>query len=286
MTDRDAFAALTARQRELLARWLPDAVVVADHSWGLVERAVLEVTAGGERYVVKAGGPDDHHMAREVGAYERWLTPWTAIGRAPRLAHADADARLLVTHLLPGLLVEGSPADGDPGTYRQAGRLLALLHRQASRVDATYEQRRNRRALAWLDGPHRIPADDERRLRAEVASWPDGPATVVPTHGDWQPRNWLVHDGVVSVIDLGRFDLRPAMTDLTRLAARQFQRDPGLEAAFLEGYGGDPREPDAWRREQVREAIATAAWAHQVGDEAFEAEGLATTTGLLRAGGA
>ena len=107
---------------------------------------------------------------------------------------------------------------------------------------------------------------------------------LVPTHGDWQPRNWLVHDGVVSVIDLGRADLRPAMTDLTRLAAQDFRRDPRLEAAFLEGYGSDPREPSAWHRTRLREAVGTAVWAHQVGDEAFEAQGHRMIEDALAAG--
>ena len=78
-----------------------------------------------------------------------------------------------------------------------------------------------------------------------MASWPTPPATLVPTHGDWQPRNWLVHEGLVSIIDFGRADLRPAWTDFSRLAAGQFLEDAALEAAFLEGYGEDPREPDA-----------------------------------------
>jgi thiamine kinase-like enzyme len=96
---------------------------------------------------------------------------------------------------------------------------------------------------------------------------------LVPTHGDWQPRNWLVQDGVVSVIDFGRADLRPALSDLGRLDAQDFAREPALEVAFIEGYGDDPREPAAWHRHRVREAIGTAAWAYAVDDEAFEAQG-------------
>lgn len=57
------------------------------------------------------------------------------------------------------------------------------------------------------------------------------------------------------------------------VTAQQFRTDPALEAAFLEGYGGDPRAPDAWHRTRVREAIGTAVWAHQVGDGAFEKQG-------------
>ena len=63
------------------------------------------------------------------------------------------------------------------------------------------------------------------------------------------------------------------MTDFARLAVQDFSRDPKLEAAFLEGYGADPREADAWHRNRVREAIGTAGWAYRVGDERFEAQG-------------
>ena len=264
---------LPAHQRLLLDSWLPDATVVHDHSWGLVDRQVLEVAHDGATYVVKAGGADDHHMTREIRAHRRWLRPWTRLGRAPLLVHADEDARLLVTRHLAGTLVEGSEAAQDPEVFRQAGWLLALLHGQPSVVDDTYEQRERDKALAWLDRPHRIAPDVEARLREEVVSWPTPPATLVPTHGDWHPRNWLVHEGVVSVIDLGRADLRPASSDLARMAAQDFRRDPALERAFLDGYGTDPRTPQAWRRQQVREAIGTAVWAHQVGDEPFEAQG-------------
>lgn len=187
--------------------------------------------------------------------------------------HADDEARLLVTTYLPGELVQGTVHERRPDTYRQAGRLLRDLHDQLAVEDRQLEAREKDKAFSWLDRPHRIPADVEARLRAEVASWPTPPAVVVPTHGDWQPRNWLVHEDVVSVIDLGRADLRPAHTDLARLAAQQFRTDPALEAAFLEGYGRDPREPSAWHRTRVCEAIGTAVWAHQVGDEAFEEQG-------------
>jgi hypothetical protein len=67
--------------------------------------------------------------------------------------------------------------------------------------------------------------------------------------------------------------MRPALTDFARLAAQEFRRNPNLEPAFLDGYGTDPRETDAWHRTRVREAIGTAAWAHRVGDAGFEAQG-------------
>ena len=269
----DLLAGLSDRQRALLDRWLPGAVAVRDHSWGQMDRSVLEVVHGQARVILKAGGDGDHHMAREIHAHLSWLGPWHARRRAPTLLHHDVDARLLVTSYLPGELVLGTPHADDPVLYRQAGELLAELHGQSSVVDTDHEQRDNAKSLAWLDRPHRIAPDVEAGLRALIASWPTPPATLVPTHGDWQPRNWIVHDGQLSVIDLGRALMRPAMTDLARLAVQDFARDPRLERAFLDGYGTDPREPAAWHRTRVREAIGTAAWAFQVSDEEFEAQG-------------
>ncbi len=61
-----------------------------------------------------------------------------------------------------------------------------------------------------------------------------------PHIGDWQPRNWLVDGCRVLVIDLGRADWRPALTDLARLSRQQWNGRSDLEAAFLAGYGADP----------------------------------------------
>jgi len=267
------FGNLSPEQLALLHRWLPGASVERDHGWGLVETTVLEMTHAGSRFIVKAGGESDGHIAREIHAHHNWLGPWTSIGRAPTFEYGDAAVKLLVTRHLPGGLVLGSEYADLPSTYRQAGELLAVFHAQTTATDDDYERRENEKALAWLSGPHRIAPDTVERLRAEIAAWPTPAATLVPTHGDWQPRNWLVHEGVVSVIDFGRAAMRPAMTDFGRLAVQDFVRDLELEAAFLDGYGADPREADAWHRNRVREAVGTAAWAHRVGDEPFEAQG-------------
>jgi hypothetical protein len=274
---------LSSAQRELLATWLPGLRVVVDHSWGLVGTTVLEVTHGGEQYVVKAGDARDHHIGRELRAHREWLRPWTRIGRAPLLAFGDDKAKLVVTVFLPGELVLGSPAQDDPSTFAQAGELLRLLHDQAGEPDDDFERDADAKTLRCLDGPHRIAPEVEQRVRAAVTAWPTSEVRLVPTHGDWQPRNWLVHERVVSVIDFGRADLRPAMNDLSRLVSRDFSRDRALEAAFVEGYGGDPRSPGLWQRQQLREAVGTATWAFAVGDAGFEAEGHAMIADALAA---
>jgi tRNA A-37 threonylcarbamoyl transferase component Bud32 len=261
---------LTVSQRELLERWLPNAELVRDHSWGLIGTAVLQLSRGGTQYIVKAGDANDHHLARELRAHRLWLEPWTSRGRAPQLIRADDEAKLLLRTYVAGGLVEGGPEEFTPETYHQVGELLAALHSQYECEDQEYERRANERTLAWLDRPHRIAPGTVVRLRDEIETWPTPTTIVVPTHGDWQPRNWLVHEGSVYVIDFGRTDLRPAFTDFARLAAQQFRGRVELEAAFFEGYGGDCRETGPWHRNQVREAVNTAAWAYQVSSESFE----------------
>ncbi|WP_328323633.1 aminoglycoside phosphotransferase family protein [Kribbella sp. NBC_00382] len=275
---------LDERQRELLAEWLPRGEVVRDLSWGLVGTTVLELLQDGDRYVAKAGDDADSHIAREVQAHQAWMEPWTAQKRAPELIRGDEKAKLLVTRYLPGELVEGTDHELQPETYRQAGELLAQLHRQPA-INGDFEAGENQKALAWLSKPHRIAPDVVDHLRMLIDSWPTSAVELVPTHGDWQPRNWLIHDGTVSAIDFGRAGLRPAYTDFGRLAAQQFRTDPALERAFLIGYGADPRDPDSWHRQRVREAIGTTAWAHQVGDESYEQQGLRMLTEVLETEG-
>lgn len=271
----DQLTRLDPDQRLLLARWVPDAQVVADHSWGLVQTVVLELSSAAQGHLIlKAGGPEDGHIARELRAHREWLQPWTALGRAPLLLYGDAAAKILVTRWLPGRLVEGTPAQDDPDSYRQAGELMAVYHGQLSTHDADWHDKFRVRVERFLDRPHRISPEVESLVRAELLGWPSGGAEVVPTHGDWQPRNWLIDDGVVRVIDLGRADLRPRTEDFVRLARQDFSRDPRLETAFLEGYGEDPREPEQWRRDLMSEAVGTAVWAYGVGDEEFERFGL------------
>lgn len=117
-----------------------------------------------------------------------------------------------------------------------------------------------------------MPHDVVERVRAFGCA--DGQVDLVPTHGDLSPRNWVVHDGVISFIDLGRADLRPRATDLFRLQDRSWRGRPDLEPAFFTGYGADPRDVWWWPSLVLAEHIGTAVWAHQVGDEAFEAKGL------------
>lgn len=276
---------LSQAQHDLVLGWLGEVELVSEHGWGLVDTVVLRVRSQGRDLTVKAAGATNHHIGRELDAHERWTGPLLVGDRSPRLLHADRDANVLVATWLPGELAQDGPAQHDPQVHRQAGELLARLHGQVSRVDDGWESAQRTRLLTWLGRAHRIPQEQEEQVRQLVAGWPDEATRVVPTHGDYQPRNWLWDDGTVRVIDFGRAAWRPAMTDLARLATQEWVGRPELEDAFLAGYGPDPREAGAWARMLVAEAVGTAAWAHQVGDEPFEAQGLRMLTDALEAFG-
>lgn len=274
---------LSPQQQSLVDAWFPRCVVVQDLSWDLVHTVVLHLRTDGGDVVVKAAGPQSTHLPREITAYRSGvLAPLP--GRVPDLVHADRAQQLLAVGFLPGTLVEADTGlRDDPEVHRQAGLLLGRLHRRPPVEDDGWELRQDARALAWLDRPHRIAAGTASRLRDLLSDNHYHPSALVPTHGDWQPRNWLWHEGRLLVIDLGRFEPRPAQTDLARLAHQHWREHPDLEAAFVDGYGGDPRDPVTWRMVRLREAVGTACYAFAVGDETFEAQGHAMIDEALAA---
>lgn len=268
--DRDR---LSETQTAWVEARLRDPQLVRDMSWNLIESIVLWVRTSDREVVVKAGDSGNHHIDREIAAHPLFTRPLTSTGHAARLLDAFPEQRVMLLEYLTGELLEGTDAELLPDTYTQAGELLRRLHTQESREDADYEARTTRRALSWLDGPHRIEDSAAREARRILESDSAPPVSVVPTHGDWQPRNWLIDEGTVRVIDFGRFAFRPAATDLVRLTAKQWRGRPDLEQAFFAAYGDDPRDPARWRLHALREAVGTACWARKVGDDTFEAQG-------------
>ncbi|AMO06243.1 aminoglycoside phosphotransferase [Mycolicibacterium neoaurum] len=264
---------LSTRQAEQVESWLSEPRVIADMSWDQHSTVVLDVQASHARLVIKAAGPTDHHIVREIAAYRTVADALSRTGHAPRLRYQDDNAKLLVIDHLPGELAQGSAAEFAAATHHAAGQLLRTLHDVGHRADPDWETAEVAKSLAWLDKPHRIAPRTESALRQILRDHRCRPVTVVPTHGDWQPRNWLVDSGTVRVIDFGRFAWRPAATDFCRLAAQQWRADSALESAFITGYGADPREPDRWPILALQQAIGTAVWAYQVGDSDFERQG-------------
>lgn len=264
---------LTTRQAELVEAWLPGVRLLNDLSWNLIDTAVLEVGHEQRRYVVKAAGPSNHHIGREIEAHQSSAVMLARQNHAAKLVRSDRSVNILVTEYLEGSIVEGTEAEFETETYLQAGRLLRLFHEQARRTDPDYEAAATAKAVAWLDAPHRIEESAADKARAVFGNYRPEPVVIVPTHGDWQPRNWLMDGTELRIIDFGRYGYRPATSDFCRLAVQQWRTAPQLESAFFEGYGSDRRESKLWNVMLLREAVSTAAWAYHVGDDGFEEQG-------------
>lgn len=274
---------LGVEQAAFVRATLRGAEVVSDESWGLLDTVVLHVRWSGGDVTVKAAGPENSHFPRELRAHRGWTAPFVASGDTGALIAADEEHRVLVLDRVPGELALGTPAEHDPDVHRQAGALLRRFHDQASAIDDGFLGAEMTRALTSLDAPHRIAASDVDRARALLEAFRPTPVALVPTHGDWHPRNWIVEDGRLRMIDFGRFAMRPREFDLTRLAVLHWEDEPELEQAFFDGYGADPRDDGTWRWLQLREAIGTAVWAYAVGDDRFEAQGHGMLTRALAA---
>ena len=67
---------LTPVQQRLLATWFDGLTVVADLSWGLVDTVVLHVRGRDGDVIVKAAGPADRDIGREIAAHRSWTGPW------------------------------------------------------------------------------------------------------------------------------------------------------------------------------------------------------------------
>jgi len=264
---------LDEKQSNFVSRQLQTPVLVENMSWNLVDTRVLLVRAAGACFVVKAAPLTNHHIGREITAHETYTEPLVRLGRTGRLIARSRSINILMTTFQPGVLVQGSAFEWASDIYGQAGATLRALHDQNARVDDEYEFRMTDKAIAYLDQPHRIASHLELEARRILAAYKPAPIVVAPTHGDWQPRNWLADGQQLRVIDFGRFGFRPPATDFCRLASQQWRDDPSLEEAFLSGYDADPRDSDVWPIDLLREAIGTVVWAFQAGDVAFEEQG-------------
>lgn len=257
-----------------LRAWLGEYAVVENLSWGLVDTLVLRVRASVEDVIVKTAGARNHHIGREISAHRDVTGALVVAGRTAPMLHADTGLNLLVLAYQPGVLVQGSGRELSADVHRQAGEILRMLHAAVpARSSEDYVSSLVSRARRWLAGEHRIASDAAENAAAVLNAVAPRTVSVVPTHGDWHSRNWLIDGDFVKAIDFGRFAWRSASSDLCRLAVKEWHQDPSLEDSFLLGYGSDPRDAELWRLELLCEAIGTAAWAYQVHDDDFEAQG-------------
>lgn len=266
---------LQPQQHAFVTSVLPGYRIVRDLSWGITDTVVLLVEHGGQQRIVKAFGVDNHHFEREYAALTAHVAP--LMDYAGQLIASCTDARTFVLTVVPGNLVMNTAAEYRPAVHEKAGALLRKFHNQATQASAQFERSELAAAFRWLHAEHRIPSATAAAVAAYLEAYEPTDGNAVPTHGDYQPRNWLIDDdGVVRAIDFGRFAWRPPESDFTFLHTRQWNACKECEAAFFRGYGTDPRTeyPERWKMYQTRFAVGAAAWGFKFGQTTLENEGL------------
>lgn len=156
--------------------------MVKDYSWPLQDTSVLHVsTPDGAGFIVKAS-TTSHHIRREIAALAPGLPG--PHGTTPVLRQASVEAGILVTEFLPGTPVEGSAAEYRSETYRQAGALLARLHRPAG-TSADYTRKIAYQTQLLIRSAEGLLAAGLRaRAAEELAGIITAPVELVATHGD------------------------------------------------------------------------------------------------------
>jgi Ser/Thr protein kinase RdoA (MazF antagonist) len=268
-----------------LDRVLGPCTVVGDRSWVHGRAAVIEVRdADGVTWFAKRHSGERNYRA-EVAAYRKWVP---ALGeRAPNLRAHDEELQMMVLSAVPGEDGSGLALESDAEIQRQAGWLLRRFHdaeslgswddfaaakldefeKWAARADGLLE----RTQLAFARREVRRLSEVERPVR-------------VPCHRDYGPRNWLIADGRVSVIDFEWARPEVWVNDLARLYFGPWRERPDLQDAFLDGYGRaiDDSDRAVLLGCGALSAVSTVIWAHAQGDAAFEAIGRENLRRLMK----
>jgi Ser/Thr protein kinase RdoA (MazF antagonist) len=218
----------------------------------------------------------------ELAAYRKWVA---ALGdAAPRLHAADSSLQAMILSAAPGepvswpaTEVTGPAADrsAERNVQREAGRILRRLHGAEPAMPwpdfaavKTEQFDRLKSSAAALLRPRELD-----RAGAKIAALADVPAPAqVPCHHDYTPRNWLVRNGALHVIDFEWCGLDARVADFARLHLGIWASRPDLQEAFLDGYGQELSPAD---HEVLRGcAVLTAVWllvkAHETRQPSFE----------------
>jgi Ser/Thr protein kinase RdoA (MazF antagonist) len=253
-----------------------------DCTWGHRRSSVLRLRdRSGVSWFIKAHSDRERYCA-ELAAYRRWVPALD--GRAPRLRASDLSRQAMILSAVPGEPArwpedtsDGNDAErsAERAVHREAGKVLSLLHnaRPATRWDdfaavKIEEFDSLTPSAAGLLRPRELGA-----ARAEVETLAGNPsAERIPCHHDYTPRNWLVHDGMVHVVDFEWSGLDVWVADLARLHLGIWATRPDLRQAFLSGYGRDLDDGDRAMLHGC--AVLTAVWlvvmAHETRQPSFE----------------
>jgi Ser/Thr protein kinase RdoA (MazF antagonist) len=273
---------------DYLARVLVSPIMVRQVLHAQESELANIVDAAGVEWFLKRHHWLDHYKS-EVDAYRRWVP---ALGdRAPSLRSHSDDLQAIVLSIVPGRVCavpgRASVRAANPDIQHQAGSLLRRFH---DAEDFGPWDDMVSRKLAELD-EWVTPAaalfearevDFVRTALGALAGVP--PPALVPCHLDYAPINWLEDGGTLSVIDFGMARPEVWINDLGRLYFGLWLEHPGLQDAFLDGYGRCPDETDVaiLRASYSLAALRNAVWAHAHGNQRFEEQNRRVLAGLIQ----
>ena len=246
--------------------------------WG--DTRVLEVRdADGVRWFVKCHRRLETYR-REATAYRRWAP---ALGdRAPVLLTDSNELQTLVLSALPG---EPSSECPGPEALYDAGVLLRRFH-DSELLEPWQDMAAEKQSELeyWVARSNGLLGSRQLDFARHELGALDGLAapTRVPCHLDYSPRNWLVVDGRVHVIDFGDAGPEAWVNDFGRLFV-WWRLSPDLKAAFLDGYGRQPSEGDlaVLRASYVLTTVWAIIRAHEYGNARIEAGCRKVLSGLM-----
>jgi Ser/Thr protein kinase RdoA (MazF antagonist) len=214
---------------------------VRDCSWPREGSTVFRLTdrTGATVYAKRHATSKFHH--REVEAYRTWVPDLGPA--APRLVAADSELRAIIITAVPGRSLHGAvhtPAE-QRRIFRRIGELAAAIHHSAPARPAPAGALAALEKLErHLDGArdHLAPGDEDFIRATATRAGQLTALDLVPTHGDYQPRNllWDESTGDLYAIDFERAEPGPGVRDLVRLSDAWAGR-PDLFEATMAGYG-------------------------------------------------
>ncbi|MCX5275403.1 phosphotransferase enzyme family protein [Streptomyces virginiae] len=281
----------------LLLRWAEErigavsAIRDASHDWDRSRVWELE-GMGGVSWYLKVS-PSEKFYMRESRAY-RDVVPALGHTRAPQLVDSQARDLVMLLTAVPGAPAKelGLEVVEWRAVHRQAGVLCARLH-EAGELESADRGEAEASLDAAADGGEKYLAraggrltEDERQLIRDYAARLRrvGPVPVGYIHGDNQPRNWMVSEGVLALIDFERARPAARVQDFVILTATQWADHPDREKAFFRGYGRSltDAERQALRCLTALDAVNCLAWGPDNGDELVTARGRRTLDRLMR----
>ncbi|MBT3941401.1 MAG: aminoglycoside phosphotransferase family protein [Chloroflexi bacterium] len=227
----------------------------------------------------------NHHFEAEVRALNQWVPllksgPWWS---TPQVVAVSNELGAVLLTELPGQILEdreGAPTDISElrTAYKHAGRLARLLH------DADIDLSREIRVQTYtLEEITRFMEPSRPYLDAATCDWAEEILTadgawagldIVPMHGDYSPRNWIIERGdpTLNVIDWERSRPGYWVEDIQRMTHDHWLDEPRLGDAFFEGYGRTPTDAE-WRHSNqitLINAVGGVGWAINHNDAWFE----------------